>query len=228
MKCVVEKRKHDVLKYDIVDISLQDIAMENKEKHIITVLKNKSGYDLHLDLKTLCRDHYKAYSEDHWHGFLETWFKPKCTNIVLLYTSRSYHEELPQDLVICGIAMYRLKPAQNKVFIRLLCSKMYCGGYVLKHILATYMQCPSYHALYLYAEPRAIPFYKKHGYVMVDRHIIDIYGIRYPMMVFQIRGVLREKVVRHFWPGLSYYFLRFWYVLVLVLIVIFFFDAQSM
>lgn len=228
MKCITDKRKQGVLKYDIIDISLQDISIEDKENYIKTVIKNKSGYDLHQDLKTLCMDHYRAFSVSIFSDFIETWFKPKCTNIVLLYTTRNHHEDLPQNMVICGIAMYRLQPAKNRVFIRILCSKMFCGRYLIEHILATYTEHPLYHTLYLYAEYDAISFYRKHGYVIVDRYIIDIYGIRYPMMVYQMKGVMRENVVEHFWPGISYYLWQYWYVFVLVFVIIFLFDTHSM
>lgn len=103
--------------------------------------------------------------------------------------------------------MYIEKPMENTVYIRLLASKLFCGGLLLNFICEKYEKSDDFKTITLNSEPDAVKFYFKHKFVFSGGVDVDSIGVRYPHMVRATCKLGREcaSSFQWFWPGIGYY-----------------------
>lgn len=219
-KHLQELRKENKLKLHYIDIDLSNIKGKHRYSNVKYKLYKKTGYFLESDLAFICKQHYQKYSLFNWKIFVAYWFQKKITNIILAYSTIDDHKELNSNIVICGLIMYIKKPSTQEIYIRLLCSNTYCGGNLLRYMMRSYNDNEKYKRLCLNSETDALDFYKKNGFHLTNGFYMDMYGFKYPLLIYptksDIRSILkpREIIQTTFWPGIPYYiYTYFWYII---------------
>ncbi len=209
-------RKINKLKIQFLDIDLANIKNKHKVYNVKYKLFQQSGYLLDKELHSICKEHYQKYSELEWKLFIAYWFKHKITNIVIAYTIYN------KNIEICGLLMYIKKPIYNEIYIRLLCSNIYCGGDLLRYMINIYNDNIEYKRILLNSEKEAVKFYQKNGFFLTNGFYMNIYGKKYPLLIYptkkDVRYVLQSSdiIKTSFWPGISYYIYKyFWYIVII-------------
>lgn len=211
-KNLQDLRKMNKLKLYYLDIDLANIKSKQRIYNVKYMLFQQSGYLLDKELHLICKEHYQKYSEQEWKLFIAYWFKYKITNITIAYTIYN------KNIEICGLLMYIKKPHQHEIYIRLLCSNIHCGGNLLRYMINMYNNNDEYKRIILNSEKETVAFYQKNGFFLTNGFYMNIYGTKYPLLIYptknDIRFVLKSTdiIKTTFWPGISYYFYKYFWL----------------
>lgn len=154
------------------------------QKHPVMFLCKR----LKCDVATVFMWHYQEYSLKQWQELLDA---------CCAHTTHCCY--VIEDHTIKAIALYT---KNDSIKLEILCSRAHRGGMLLDHIVKRYRD----KRVHLYAEPRAIGFYLKYGFVIVDDvGFRDEWGIRYPLMTNKL-APHEHELSGTWWPGIAFYF----------------------
>lgn len=170
---------------------------------IVTVnIAFKDEYLESINLSEVLKAHYGKFSIAYWNAFLKENI-PLVTNVIIVYSG-------VVNLKILAIALLTENNINNNIYIRCICSNCHNGGNLMRYMITKYKTgTNTFEYIYLHSEPNpnVLGFYKKHGFIMVPKFYIDIFGIRYPQMLYllNMNSSMPEKIITDFFPGVMFY-----------------------
>jgi hypothetical protein len=159
-------RKSGELKYDIITVVIPWWVMSNRINYLETKVKQHLGY--HGNIVHLLMYHYHDHDFLYWQDFLNEWIN-KCSHYSFVVAT--------DQRIVCALSMHYL--VYKGTYIRILCSKMSCGGILLQHILEKYN---NNRFIALNSEMSALGFYEKYGFLR--RYDIPLEEGKYPYMIY--------------------------------------------
>lgn len=176
---IIQKRKENALKYEIVDIDISEGNTYDERMRLIDdVLPGTSERLHHL----LC-EHYRKSTPLAWKLFLNAWI-PRCTNFIMCYTTPLMMPEVYEGTTetspfVCAIGMYTRKTFH--IYGRILCSRCFVGMKIIEYLKHKYSES-QYGYMTFHVDAKMAPLYKKHGAILTDMKYIDYMGATYSFM----------------------------------------------
>ncbi len=183
---LLEERKNNTLKHEILNIDLDNIQSKSRLNYIEQIWYEKTKSVNKLDLTYEWYVHYQLNPLIYWKIYLPTLLS-KITNIVFLYTTSELMPNLfpnPQknNIHICAILMYSVDDIKEEVYGYALGSNTFCGGKLLNYYINNFKNSNKYKWLVHHCYNSLVPYYEKYNFKKTKYYTIDMFWRKYPFM----------------------------------------------
>lgn len=185
-KKLLEERKNNNLKYEILNIDLIDIPIHKREIYINNLWKEKTKSVNNLDLSYEWFIHYQLYPLIYWKINLSSLLS-KITNIVFLYTNHNLMPHIfpnpeKHNTHICSLLMYAVDDIKEEVYGYALGSNTFCGSKLLKYYIELFKNSNKYKWLVHHCYNKLVPYYEKNNFKKTKYYTLDFFGRKFPFM----------------------------------------------